>query len=620
MSVADKYSTDLVRYVRGVLEVIPQSVFQLLDAIIRLQTEQLKPIPTKMERKFLADYAQLELRFSLSRFTHEISVFTQGILAIKTTIMGIVRINPKQLLEDGIRTQLVIKNAGFLHDYLIFRQPGSVAEFEQRLGELGKKLDGFRLSFEYIQDYVSVYGLKIWQEELSRIINYNVEQECNSFLRKKVYDWQSQFQSDAIPIPHFPPVLPDKAQCLKGGYNYQAQLSANFMGRLTRELINLTDVKHTVYVECMQGWYEKDTAEAAAARKKAGQAAAAEDEEGGGVGSKEIVGIRTFSLLMRSIGIFGLTGIDKLICFMLVKEITDFVRLFRRVIIANKVVENYVIRLAAELHPLTQFPLNAARLYENAVLKTAKLWPLFLDSVVKIGQCQLIRRQIANELNFSCKLDSKLLSNSLEVFNAALIKDLQLHYSRPDSVAVYPGRLTTVLSDISAYLETSGINNPLTKIYITTESLEHFPLVIFLFTLSQLQHLTYNQRRATLEQVRLHGKQQHSQPQPALDGAPLIIGIITLLKQFHSVHLHTYLGYLGQYVRAHVSHAAGAAAGGGGGGGGGRSGGAGGWRDTVGVVLLFLEEFVKFSHISRAAIDAILPSYIFDSQRATDSK
>jgi len=50
-------------------------------------------------------------------------------------------------------------------------------------------MDGFRRSFEYIQDYVNIYGLKIWQEEISRIINYNVEQECNSFLRTKVHSF-----------------------------------------------------------------------------------------------------------------------------------------------------------------------------------------------------------------------------------------------------------------------------------------------------------------------------------------------------------------------------------------------------------------------------------------------
>jgi WASH complex subunit strumpellin len=52
-----------------------------------------------------------------------------------------------------------------------------------------------------IQDYINVYGLKIWQEEFSRIINYNVERECNRFLKKKIYDWQSIYQSESIPIP-----------------------------------------------------------------------------------------------------------------------------------------------------------------------------------------------------------------------------------------------------------------------------------------------------------------------------------------------------------------------------------------------------------------------------------
>jgi WASH complex subunit strumpellin len=66
------------------------------------------------------------------------------------------------------------------------------AELRPRLKDLGNRMDAFKRSFEYIQDYVNIYGLKIWQEEVSRIINYNVEQECNSFLRTKV-----------CPVKHF---------------------------------------------------------------------------------------------------------------------------------------------------------------------------------------------------------------------------------------------------------------------------------------------------------------------------------------------------------------------------------------------------------------------------------
>ena len=38
----------------------------------------------------------------------------------------------------------------------------------------------------YVQDYCDIAGLKMWQEELGRVINYNTEHECNRYLRKKV--------------------------------------------------------------------------------------------------------------------------------------------------------------------------------------------------------------------------------------------------------------------------------------------------------------------------------------------------------------------------------------------------------------------------------------------------
>ncbi len=236
--------------------------------MIQLQTNALQPLPTKLERKYLKDVSQLDHRYTLAKATHQVSVFTQGILAMRRTILGIIKLDPRQLLEDGIRRELVRQLTTAMHGFLVFKT-GSLSDFESRLTELGRKLDGFRQSFEYISDYIGVYGLKIWQEEMSRIIHYSVEQECNSFLRKKVYDRQSRFQSDAIPIPNFAPVTERPAD---KGPSPKAP-SVNFTGRLTRELLAQTDPKNTVYVESMQGWY---------------------DQKG-----TEVVGIRTFSLLHR---------------------------------------------------------------------------------------------------------------------------------------------------------------------------------------------------------------------------------------------------------------------------------------------------------------------------------
>lgn len=64
--------------------------------------------------------------------------------------------------------------------------------------------------------------------QMFRIINYNVEKECNTFLRKKVHDWQSEYQSTNIPIPVFTPT---------------DNVSATFIGRLAAEILRFTDPK-----------------------------------------------------------------------------------------------------------------------------------------------------------------------------------------------------------------------------------------------------------------------------------------------------------------------------------------------------------------------------------------
>ena len=43
----------------------------------------------------------------MAKLTHAISVFTDGMLMMKSTLVGVIKIDPKKLLEDGIRKELV---------------------------------------------------------------------------------------------------------------------------------------------------------------------------------------------------------------------------------------------------------------------------------------------------------------------------------------------------------------------------------------------------------------------------------------------------------------------------------------------------------------------------------
>jgi hypothetical protein len=41
--------------------------------------------------------------------THSVSVFTEGILAMETTLLGVIQVDPRQILNDGIRKHLVMQ-------------------------------------------------------------------------------------------------------------------------------------------------------------------------------------------------------------------------------------------------------------------------------------------------------------------------------------------------------------------------------------------------------------------------------------------------------------------------------------------------------------------------------
>ncbi|WAR23300.1 WASC5-like protein [Mya arenaria] len=535
MSVSQYYSGELVSYVRKVLQIIPQTMFSQLARIIQLMTSQIKEVPTRLEKDKMKEFAQLDDRYQVARLTHSISVFTEGILMMKTTLVGIIKIDPKQLLEDGIRKELVQQVARALHATLRFNPKAKTSELMPRLHHLGEQMEGFRRSFEYIQDYVNIYGLKIWQEEVSRIVNYNVEQECNSFLRTKVQDWESLYQSIAIPIPRFK----------------QVDESVNFIGRLAREIIRITDPRVASYIDPMKAWYDIKT-------------------------KQEIINKTLFSKVQRAVGTFGLSGLDRLLCFMIVKELQTFNRLLERQVFRSKdrswlaVMED----MSKLLAPQESVVGNPLKVYSGYVNKMSKLWPAYFDIMLKVGQMQLLRKQIANELNTLCKFDSNNMACALQTMNISLLADIEAHYSDPTKP--YPKEENPLMYELAGYLEAAGFHNPLMKIYVTMKPLPHFPLFIFLLVISHISKLTYNKAISGLV---------CKKPADPLDAPPFVIGCITLLKQFHVDNTDNFLALMGQYVRSFVDAMPGSKT-----------------ADMPAEILnllVYIEEFIYFSSSSR---------------------
>jgi WASH complex subunit strumpellin len=612
VSVAEYYSGELVEFVRLVLEIIPISVFHVLRQIVSIQTHQMKPIPIRLEAKDLKDYAQLDMRCELAKLTHQVSIFTEGILVMQKTLLGVIQIEPRQILEEGLRRELVRQVSNALHHDLTFKDM-TRQEINQNMSRLAATLDGLKRSIEYLQDYIGIAGLKIFQQEFARTINYNTEQEANRFLKRKTFDSASRYQNKAIPIP--------RVMSTGGSVDNDESGAVNFMGRVMSALLYLTDSSRTVYAPECSAWFVHTAPDQKVAS------------------TTEACGIRTFALLERSIGVIGLRGLDRLLAFRTVHAFNAFLKFYTTSVNPFRTLLDQV---RTALHPENAIPANSSKLYANAMQKVANLMLPMLKCIRKVGQGQLIRRQIANLLQFGCQLDAHGLYQSLDTFNRSLLNEIKRHYAQPDTHP-YPGRDNPLLFETTVLLEATGLDDPMHKIYVTTQPLEGLPVLLFLFLLNYLPKVSsccvcYSKRPAvfnTAPYTQSHNVAQffflvscfayslqleydvnfgalvRKKAAFPLDGVPLAVGLACLLKQFHPSYTRKLMSYLGQFIRAQLHSIFSADA---------ESSGSGKGavqevpREVLNM-LVFLDQLCHYSSVPRSAVHEFVPAYIFDALR-----
>lgn len=506
-SVSEYYSSELVAYVRSVMEIIPVSMFSILNDVIAVQTKQLHELPGRLEKESLHDFAQPEERYKLAKATHRVAVFTQGIMAMKKTFMGAIEVDPWQLLEIGIRKQLVKQVATSLHTTLVFPTTGAL-ELEEQLQELHMSLQAQRRSMEYFQDYVHVHGLQLWHEEFARIIDYNTEQECNEFVKRKVQNWQSVYQDPAKPIPQFSPPPKD------------ASRASNFMGRLAHKLLQLTHPSSSMYLVPMSGWF---------------------DAQG-----HELVGLRTMALLQTTLGTAGLTGLDRLLGFQLTHNIRRAVMYLSSKVESSEMTD-CLESLQSVLTPNSSIPDPGSVVYTEYSARagvTAPEWTTWVETVSRIGQLQLLRCLLGSHLRASAKFESSTISYAVDAMNTAVLADIGDAREGATSNGVENTEVKSrLLGELRKQLHLCGLYSPFHSIYIATKPADGCALLLFLITISQLPRYVLDSHLGTLTS---RMKKQ------ALDCCPLIVGMGTILQQLHPSRTTAYVGLLGQYVRTYA--------------------------------------------------------------------
>uniref|UniRef100_A0A914XAT2 Uncharacterized protein n=1 Tax=Plectus sambesii TaxID=2011161 RepID=A0A914XAT2_9BILA len=556
VSVSQFYSRELVVYVRRVLQVVPETVFSLLNSIVRLQTDAIHELPTRLDKDKMKEHATLDSRYEMARLTHSISVLTEGILMMKTTLVGIIRVDPKQVLEDGVRRELVQKLSFLMHQTLAFNPKAKQSELEPKLLILAEQMEAVKRSFAYISDYISLSGYRLWQEELTRTIGYAVEQECNAYLTHKILDDDSIYQSRVIPLPKFQPI--------------DGQ-SATFIGRLIRELLKETDPKTTIFASTLRTWYDAKTKQPRASPQ-------------------------LFKSLKAAISTVGMSGLNRLCGFMIVDRLRRFFVDYRAQFVENLAWSAFLQSMDDSMatSAAAQTTTPQTKLFENAVAKGGKLFAHCIEQLCMIGQLQLIRMHLAREIANTAHFESRQLTLSLQTLNQALLGDIAAHAADPSKP--YPAEDNALMYEVSEYLEQSGATDPLLKIYICPPKLPNVACALFFTVLSALPKLTY------MDSIGLIAKK----PSDGLDGIPFVIGIATLLKQHHPSETAAFINHCAVLVNSFVHSVVRPTSG----------KPSFDLSADVGMMLSFLAEFSLLAGIRKSDMEAMLPAVLLDHYRA----
>ena len=71
----------------------------------------------------------------MAQNTSQISVFTESILGVESYLLGVIEVNPKEILDQGLRRELIILIHRILYEYLQFTK-GTIDDFLSQLTKL----------------------------------------------------------------------------------------------------------------------------------------------------------------------------------------------------------------------------------------------------------------------------------------------------------------------------------------------------------------------------------------------------------------------------------------------------------------------------------------------------
>uniref|UniRef100_T1L5K1 Uncharacterized protein n=1 Tax=Tetranychus urticae TaxID=32264 RepID=T1L5K1_TETUR len=184
-------------------------------------------------------------------------------------------------------------------------------------------------------------------------------------------------------------------------------------------------------------------------------------------------------------------------------------------------------------------PSNQANKLQSPITsRNPRTLPIITESIMKIGQMQLIKNNISFELKNSCNYQSRNLRSAYETLNEALLTELKRdpkkYLAKEESALVY---------ELTNYLEWSGISDPLSKIYIGSTLPPYMDLVCLVIVILSNPKFIYVDK--------IHGLTAKKITDSA-DGQPFVTGLLTLLRQYRCDMVKRFISLLCRYIKSLV--------------------------------------------------------------------
>ncbi|KAK6058706.1 hypothetical protein COOONC_03724 [Cooperia oncophora] len=156
------YSYHLERQLRAILQTIPNKLFSVLkNTLCPALQRQWEPVLDKSAAREMADFDD---NFRLAESTYTISNLSLGVSRMALKKVGVISINPKELLEEGIRRELALELPSLLT--ILDKNPS----LEDVLKILSLNLHPFHRAFIYMCEHVDINGHDMWREEVDAVL------------------------------------------------------------------------------------------------------------------------------------------------------------------------------------------------------------------------------------------------------------------------------------------------------------------------------------------------------------------------------------------------------------------------------------------------------------------